>query len=179
MRLEVFETKEPRAHFLKCYSSLMGAFDPEEVIFLLYMGHITKLGQLGFRTTQSQQYHMMRMGIGRRVFKKCEERFLKIGLIDKDVMPKSIVQYWLCIRSYYKLINILAFFKCTETSRRFCEEVLNGPNAMQVRDLDKECVGLWFERDRDRNGTLAIDDLCDESFFRNYRVGYIQVLLEG
>ena len=36
MRLEAFEPiKEPRAHFLKCYSSLMGAFEEGENVYEL------------------------------------------------------------------------------------------------------------------------------------------------
>lgn len=138
---------------------IIGAFDPEEVIFMLYMGHITQLYKLGYRTCNSQQYHMMRMGIGRRIFKKCEERFIKIGLLHKEVLPKSIVRYSLNFTSYYKLVNILNLTQCTEMNRRFCDELLNDPNAMLIDDISENTMRQWTEQDRIKNGAFYDDDM--------------------
>lgn len=150
--------KEPQVHFLKCYTSLIGSFDPGEVIFMLYMGHITKLKQLGYRTNYSQQYHMMRMGIGRRIFKKCEERFIKIGLLYKDILPKSIVRYLFNFARFYDLVEILDNFKSTETSRRFCEELLDGPRAMKIDDITEEFIREWIEQEIIKHGRAYDND---------------------
>lgn len=150
--------KEPQVHFLKCYTSLIGSFDPDEVIFMLYMGHITKLKQLGYRTNYTQQYHMMRMGIGRRIFKKCEERFIKIGLLYKDILPKSVVRYLFDLNHFYSLVETIDAFKCTETARRFCDELLDGPNAMLISDITIELVREWAQKDQTTHGSLYEDD---------------------
>ena len=62
--------KTPALRFFKCYAALVGAFDPAEVIFILYMEQMTALCRMGYNTTHSQQYHMMRMAIGKRLFKR-------------------------------------------------------------------------------------------------------------
>lgn len=40
--------------FLKCFSGLVGAFPPEEVIFMMYMADRTRLREKGYDTLRSK-----------------------------------------------------------------------------------------------------------------------------
>ena len=42
--------------FMKCFTGLVGAFTPEEVIFMLYMADRTRLREKGYDTLRSKRY---------------------------------------------------------------------------------------------------------------------------
>ena len=42
--------------FKKCFTGLVGAFTPEEVIFMLYMADRTRLREKGYDTLRSKRY---------------------------------------------------------------------------------------------------------------------------
>ena len=131
--------------FSKCYTALIGAFDPEEIIFLLYMEHHTWLSNRGYPTVRSQQYHMMRMAIGRRIFKQCVDRFTHIGLLELIVVDNSY-DYILDMRLYSKLVAILDGFKSTMMARHFCDEFLNCASEKLLADINSEMVEEWIKK---------------------------------
>ena len=85
--------KTPALRFFKCVAALVGAFDPAEVIFILYMEQMTALCRMGYNTTHSQQYHMMRMAIGKRLFKKYVEKFTKMKLLIKVITSDGNIDF--------------------------------------------------------------------------------------
>ena len=62
--------------FMKCFTGLVGAFTPEEVIFMLYMADRTRLREKGYDTLRSKRYYMENMEMGSRIFDKCVENCL-------------------------------------------------------------------------------------------------------
>lgn len=59
---------------MKCFTGLVGAFTPEEVIFMLYMADRTRLREKGYDTLRSKRYYMENMEMGSRIFDKCVEK---------------------------------------------------------------------------------------------------------
>ena len=66
--------------FMKCFTGLVGAFTPEEVIFMLYMADRTRLREKGYDTLRSKRYYMENMEMGSRIFDKCVEKTTRMGL---------------------------------------------------------------------------------------------------
>ena len=66
---------------MKCFTGLVGAFTPEEVIFMLYMADRTRLREKGYDTLRSKRYYMENMEMGSRIFDKCVEKTTRMGLL--------------------------------------------------------------------------------------------------
>ena len=47
---------------------MLGVFDPEEIVFMLYMADLSRLRGKGFDTLRSKRTHMANTGIGSRLF---------------------------------------------------------------------------------------------------------------
>ena len=56
--------------FMKCFTGLVGAFTPEEVIFMLYMADRTRLREKGYDTLRSKRYYMENMEMGSADFRQ-------------------------------------------------------------------------------------------------------------
>ena len=69
--------------FMKCFTGLVGAFTPEEVIFMLYMADRTRLREKGYDTLRSKRYYMENMEMGSRIFDKCVEKTTRMGLLER------------------------------------------------------------------------------------------------
>ena len=67
---------------MKCFTGLVGAFTPEEVIFMLYMADRTRLREKGYDTLRSKRYYMENMEMGSRIFDKCVEKTTRMGLLE-------------------------------------------------------------------------------------------------
>ena len=48
---------------MKCFTGLVGAFTPEEVIFMLYMADRTRLREKGYDTLRSKRYYMENLSL--------------------------------------------------------------------------------------------------------------------
>lgn len=94
------------APFLKCYSRMLGVFDPEEIVFMLYMADLSRLRGKGFDTLRSKRTHMANTGIGSRLFDRCVRRMTALGLL-KRVPLKGMYDYLWDGRAYERLITIL------------------------------------------------------------------------
>ena len=135
--------KTPALRFFKCYAALVGAFDPAEVIFILYMEQMTVLSRMGYRTTHSQQYHMMRMAIGKRLFRKYVDKFTKMKLLIKILTSDGNVDFGIDIDLYNKLVLFLDSFKSTMIARQFCDEMFGGSSVVSLADLDTKMLDEW------------------------------------
>ena len=138
--------KTPALRFFKCYAALVGAFDPAEVIFILYMEQMTTLGRLGYSTSHSQQYHMMRMAIGKRLFKKYVEKFTKMKLLIKVAKCDGNIDFGIDTMLYEKLVRTLDSFKSTMLARQFCDEMFGGNSVVSLVDLDAEMLDEWKQK---------------------------------
>jgi hypothetical protein len=92
--------------FFKCYSRLLGVFEPEEVVFMLYMADLSRLRGKGFETLRSKRMHMANTGIGSRLFDRCVRRMTALGLLER-VPLKGMYDYLWDGRAYERLIKIL------------------------------------------------------------------------
>ena len=92
--------------FFKCYSRLLGVFEPEEIVFMLYMADLSRLRGKGFDTLRSKKTHMANTGIGSRLFDRCVRRMTALGLL-KRVPLKGMYDYLWDGRAYERLITIL------------------------------------------------------------------------
>ena len=138
--------KTPALRFFKCYAALVGAFDPAEVIFILYMEQMTALCRMGYNTTHSQQYHMMRMAIGKRLFKKYVEKFTKMKLLIKVIMSDGNIDFGIDAKLYEKLVLVLDSFKSTMQARQFCDEMFGGNSVVSLVDLDSNMLDEWKQK---------------------------------
>lgn len=141
--------------FMKCFTGLVGAFTPEEVIFMLYMADRTRLREKGYDTLRSKRYYMENMEMGSRIFDKCVEKTTRMGLLER--MPVSgMYDYLWHMDSYNRLVGILAELGNPFSTRAFCHrmfDVEKGPwhpsltkrSANGKRDTEK------FERICPRN----------------------------
>ena len=66
---------------MKCFTGLVGAFTPEEVIFMLYMADRTRLREKGYDTLRSKRYYMENMEMGSRIFDKCVEKTTRMEIL--------------------------------------------------------------------------------------------------
>ena len=94
------------AHFLKCYIRMLGVFDPEEIVFMLYMAVLSRLRGKGFDTLRSKRTHMANTGIGSRLFDRCVRRMTALGLLER-VPLKGMYDYLWDRQAYERLIEIL------------------------------------------------------------------------
>ena len=94
------------APFLKCYSRMLGVFEPEEVVFMLYMADLSRLRSKGFEPLRSKRTHMANTGIGSRLFDRCVRRMTALGLLER-VPLKGMYDYLWDGRAYERLITIL------------------------------------------------------------------------
>lgn len=94
------------APFLKCYSRMLGVFDPEEIVFMLYMADLSRLRGKGFDTLRSKRTHMANTGIGSRLFDRCVRRMTALGLLER-VPLKGMYDYLWDRQAYERLIEIL------------------------------------------------------------------------
>ena len=85
--------------FFKCYSRLLGVFEPEEIVFMLYMADLSRLRGKGFDTLRSKKTHMANTGIGSRLFDRCVRRMTALGLL-KRVPLKGMYDYLWDGRAY-------------------------------------------------------------------------------
>ena len=86
--------------FMKCFTGLVGAFTPEEVIFMLYMADRTRLREKGYDTLRSKRYYMENMEMGSRIFDKCVEKTTRMGLLERvpvsgmfDVEKRTVASF--------------------------------------------------------------------------------------
>ena len=138
--------KTPALRFFKCYAALVGAFDPAEVIFILYMEQMTALSRMGYSTSHSQQYHMMRMAIGKRLFKKYVEKFTKMKLLIKVVMCDGNIDFGIDTKLYEMLVRTLDSFKSTMLARQFCDEMFGSSSVVSLVDLDAKMLDEWRQK---------------------------------
>ena len=94
------------APFFKCYSRMLGVFEPEEIVFMLYMADLSRLRGKGFDTLRSKRTHMANTGIGSRLFDRCVRRMTALGLLER-VPLKGMYDYLWDGRAYERLITIL------------------------------------------------------------------------
>lgn len=92
---------------MKCFTGLVGAFTPEEVIFMLYMADRTRLREKGYDTLRSKRYYMENMEMGSRIFDKCVEKTTRMGLLER-VPVSGMYDYLWHMDSYNRLVGILA-----------------------------------------------------------------------
>lgn len=138
--------KTPALRFFKCYAALVGAFDPAEVIFILYMEQMTALCRMGYNTTHSQQYHMMRMAIGKRLFKKYVEKFTKMKLLIKVITSDGNIDFGIDIKLYEKLVLVLDSFKSTMQARQFCDDMFGSSSVVSLVDLNSNMLDEWRKK---------------------------------
>lgn len=138
------KTHLPR--FFKCYAALVGAFDPAEVIFILYMEQQTALVRMGYSSTRSQQYHMMRMSIGRRLFKKYIEKFSKMKLLIMSPTADGGIDFCIDTLLYEKLVLALDNFRSTIQARKFCDEYFGGKEVVPLTNLDSDMLDEWNKK---------------------------------
>lgn len=138
--------KTPALRFFKCYAALVGAFDPAEVIFILYMEQMTALGRMGYSTSHSQQYHMMRMAIGKRLFKKYVEKFTKMKLLIKVITSDGNIDFGIDIKLYEKLVLVLDSFKSTMQARQFCDDMFGDSSVVSLVDLNSNMLDEWRKK---------------------------------
>ena len=137
--------------FLKCFSGLVGAFPPEEVIFMMYMADRTRLREKGYDTLRSKRYHMESMEIGLRLFDKCVRKATCMGLL-KRVPLSGMYDYLWDMHAYDRLVRILAELKTSFCAKAFClSRCLMWKKRTVMSVSDKE-VYLWKENGQ-KHGT--------------------------
>ena len=85
---------------------MLGVFDPEEIVFMLYMADLSRLRGKGFDTLRSKWTHMANTGIGSRLFDRCVRRMTALGLLER-VPLKGMYDYLWDRQAYERLIEIL------------------------------------------------------------------------
>ena len=94
---------------MKCFTGLVGAFTPEEVIFMLYMADRTRLREKGYDTLRSKRYYMENMEMGSRIFDKCVEKTTRMGLLER-VPVSGMYDYLWHMDSYNRLVGLTRNF---------------------------------------------------------------------
>ena len=136
--------------FLKCFSGLVGAFPPEEVIFMMYMADRTRLREKGYDTLRSKRYHMESMEIGSRLFDKRVRKATCMGLL-KRVPLSGMYDYFWVLHASDRLGRILAELKTSLCAKAFCRQVFDVEKRTVMSVSDKE-VYRWKENGQ-KHGT--------------------------
>ena len=144
------EKKTAVIPFLKCFSGLVGAFPPEEVIFMMYMADRTRLREKEYDTLRSKRYHMESMEIGSRLFDKCVKKATCMGLL-KRVPLGGMYDYLWDMCAYDRLVKILAELKTSFCTKAFCRQVFDVEKRTVMSVSDKE-VYRWKENGQ-KHGT--------------------------
>lgn len=132
--------------FMKCFTGLVGAFTPEEVIFMLYMADRTRLREKGYDTLRSKRYYMENMEMGSRIFDKCVEKTTRMGLLER-VPVSGMYDYLWHMDSYNRLVGILAELGNPFSTRAFCHRMFD-VEKRTVASVSDEEVSQWKERHR-------------------------------
>lgn len=132
--------------FMKCFTGLVGAFTPEEVIFMLYMADRTRLREKGYDTLRSKRYYMENVEMGSRIFDKCVEKTTRMGLLER-VPVSGMYDYLWHMDSYNRLVGILAELGNPFSTRAFCHRMFD-VEKRTVASVSDEEVSQWKERHR-------------------------------
>ena len=135
---------------MKCFTGLVGAFTPEEVIFMLYMADRTRLREKGYDTLRSKRYYMENMEMGSRIFDKCVEKTTRMGLLERVPVSGCLLYTSPSPRdrhSYNRLVGILAELGNPFSTRAFCHRMFD-VEKRTVASVSDEEVSQWKERHR-------------------------------
>ena len=89
---------------------------------------------------------MMRMAIGKRLFKKYVEKFTKMKLLIKVIMSDGNIDFGIDTKLYEKLVRTLDSFKSTMQARLFCDEMFGGSSVVSLVDLDANMLDEWRKK---------------------------------
>ena len=89
---------------------------------------------------------MMRMAIGKRLFKKYVEKFTKMQLLIYAITSDGNIDFGIDAKLYEKLVLVLDSFKSTMQARQFCDEMFGGSSVVSVVDLDAEMLDEWKQK---------------------------------
>lgn len=134
--------------FLKCFSSLVGAFTPEEVIFMLYMADRARLREKGYDTLRSKRYYMENMKIGSRIFDKCVEKTTSMGLLER-ISVSGMYDYLWNMEAYGRLVRVLAELRTSFRIKAFCHQMFEVEKRTVMSVSDKD-VRRWLENGQNR-----------------------------
>lgn len=132
--------------FLKCFSGLVGAFPPEEVIFMLYMADRTRLREKGYDTLRSKRYYMENMEMGSRIFDRCVAKTTRMGLLER-VPVGGMYDYLWHMKAYDRLVRILAELGTSFCAKAFCRQTFDTEKRTVMSVSDGE-IGKWKEKNR-------------------------------
>lgn len=140
------ERKRRVIPFMKCFTGMVGAFTPEEVIFMLYMADRTRLREKGYDTLRSKRYYMENMEMGSRIFDKCVEKTTCMGLLER-IPVSGMYDYLWHMDSYNRLAGILAELGTPFCAKAFCHRMFD-VEKRTVASVSDEEVSQWKEKHR-------------------------------
>lgn len=121
------ESSGTNTGFVKCYLNLCQMFDPAEMIFLLNMLYMEHLNLRGINPNWSKTFLMKKMRIGEKVFKRCEKKFLQLGLLY-EVKTGKRKKYGWHMENYEKLLRIVNSSANIFIIERLCKKVFGEAN---------------------------------------------------
>ncbi|WP_018667182.1 hypothetical protein [Bacteroides gallinarum] len=110
--------------YAKCYRGLYRAFEPHEVIFMLYMNDLAYLRQQGYDTLRSKRLHRLHTNIGPRAFDHCVEKTTAMGLLVR-VPANGMFDYLWDRRQYERLVEIVTSTASIVALQEFCNRVFS------------------------------------------------------
>lgn len=106
--------------FVKCNLNLSCMFDPNEIIFIMHMLHISYIRSKGYNTVWSKKHLMLRTNIRLRTFDRCVKRMTELKLLER--MPQDgMYDYLWNISIYNRLLTILCATTDINSLIAFCQ----------------------------------------------------------
>ncbi len=135
-----------QAQFLKTYCALVGAFQPDEVVFMAYMADLANLRGKGYNTIRSKREHMANTAIGLRVFDKCVAKMTGMGLLEK-IPVGGMCDYVWDMEAYRRLVEMLAGIRIPARRNSFCKTFFEGQER-DVRSIRDSEIDEWKDKFR-------------------------------
>lgn len=128
--------------YLKCYSSLLGAFKPAEIIFMMYMDDLNRLREKGYRTPRGKRAHMAATNLGLRTFEGCVAKMTCMGLLEQRFEKGACTVYFWEPQLYARLVRILHNIGNVSRSAAFCRQFFDA-GKRSVSSITDEEVERW------------------------------------
>lgn len=128
--------------YLKCHSSLLGAFKPAEIIFMIYMDDLNRLREKGYRTPRGKRAHMAATNLGLRAFDGCVEKTACMGLLEQRSGKGACTVYFWDTQLYARLVRILHNIGESSHAAAFCRQFFDAGKRTVCSITDEE-VERW------------------------------------
>ena len=108
-------------NFTKICNNLCYLFDYQEIGFLMHLTQINFIRECGYNTSYSRDFMLKKFRMNVRVFQRCTNRFIEMGLLEKKRKGLHF-DYLLNKKRYERLLDIVCATNDVFALTKFCKK---------------------------------------------------------